>query len=134
MISLTRRLWLQMRPGDYLIAALFLALALSTFWLESLLSPKGPTALRARVFVHNHLVKEVDLQQSGMFEIEGVLGQVTVAVAEGGIRVVTSACPNQHCVKQGVIRRGQQMLVCVPNHLLVVIGGQEQTNLDATTF
>ena len=132
--SFAQRLWQQTRPGDYFIAALFLALALSTFWLESLSSPKGPAAPRARVFVRNHLVKEVDLRQAGTLAIECVLGQVSLAVAEGGIRVAASTCPNQHCVRQGAIRRPQQMLVCVPNHLLVAIGGQEKTNLDAITF
>lgn len=134
MPSFVQRLWEQSRPGDYLVVAIFLALALSTFWLENLFSHNGSTARRARVLVRNFLVAEVDLQQNGALEVDGVLGRVTLIVAEGGIRVATSSCPNQYCIKQGAVRRAQQVLVCVPNHLLVVIGGQERTNLDAITF
>jgi len=132
--SFIQRLWRQTRPGDLFIAAVFLFLAGGSFWLENLLSPHEQTAQFAQVFVRNRLVTEVDLQQAGTTTIGGILGQVTLSVAAGSIRVATSSCPNQYCIKQGAIHRPQQMLVCVPNHLLVVIAGEEQTNLDAVTF
>ncbi len=132
--SLAQRLWQQARMGDYLVATAFLALALGSFWLDNLFSQNGQTAQTARVFVRNRLITEVDLQQTDTLKIDGVLGKVTLAVAERGIRVIASSCPNQYCLKQGAIRCPQQMLVCVPNHLLAVIAGPEKTNLDGVTF
>ena len=134
MLSMTRRLWQHSRPGDFLVAALFLVLAGGSFWLESLLPQSAQTARRAQIFVRNRLVSEVDLKQAGTLSLNGVLGKVTLSVAGGGIRVASSSCPNHYCLKQGVISRPRQMLVCVPNHLLIVLVGAEQTNLDAVTF
>ncbi len=134
MTSITRRLWRQSRFGDFFIAAIFLALAGGSFWLEKLLPQNQQTAQRAQIFVRNRLVSEVDLKQPRTVSLDGILGKVTLAIADGGIRVSGSSCPNQYCLKQGAISHPRQMLVCVPNHLLVILTGQEQTNLDAVTF
>lgn len=125
-----RRLGAALRPGDYFVAAAFLALALSSFRLGNIFSQNGRTAL---VFVRNRLITALDLRQNHALQVNGAFGQVALAVAGGGIRVAASSCPNQYCVKQGAIHRPQQMLVCVPNHLLVTITGPEKTDLDAIT-
>jgi hypothetical protein len=50
-------------------------------------------------------------------------------VERNGIRVLQSFCPNQVCVKQGAARRAGDMLVCVPNRMVVLIRGEATTQV-----
>lgn len=84
--------------------------------------------------VRNELVAELSLLQADTIAVRGALGEVTLTVAEQSIRVLASSCPQQVCVRQGRIHRVPQMLVCVPNHLVIVLSEQKGNALDAVTF
>jgi len=133
-LPLRWRLLRAIRAGDYVIAAIFFALACGSFWLPGVLAPHDTAGRTARIFVRNQLVAEVDLLQDRAFDLDGTVGRVTLAVAAGSIRVAASTCPNQYCLKQGAIRRASQVLVCVPNQLLVEIVSPDAANLDVITF
>ena len=133
--DLLRSLLQQTRPGDYVVAVLFLLLSSTSFWMTRAAggNSHSPPGRLAQVMVHNRLTRELDLQHPDTLSINGALGPVTLAIAAGGICVLASSCPNQFCVKQGAISRSHEMLVCVPGHLVVLIVGERGNELDAVT-
>ncbi len=131
--SLHQRLRQQLRWGDYLVAGLFGLLASASFWLPAGGGPNS-RARSAQVFVNTGLQREVDLQQAQRFTVNGGLGEMTVEVAAAGVRIAVSTCPNQFCVRQGYVSRAGQMLVCVPNHVVIMLAGERQNDLDAVTY
>jgi hypothetical protein len=116
-------LWSQSRPGDWLIVFVFVALAGGSFWLGGLLSASANTAknLVAAVTVGNREVTTLSLSTPSDFVVRGTLGEMLLQVTNRRIRVLRSTCPNQVCVRQGAVHRPGEMLVCVPNRLVVLI-------------
>jgi hypothetical protein len=117
--------------GDGLVLFLFILLATSSFWLGGLArTPSGAHAnLVAAVTLSNKLVTTVDLQKPADWALQAPLGEVVLRVADNRIRVLQSPCPNQVCVRQGAVHRPGEMLVCVPNRLVIFIRGEEDAGV-----
>jgi len=114
-----------LRLGDGFVLLLFLVLAVGSFDVGSFVRAKEKAAANsvAVVTVGNRQIASVQLAQPGNFVIQGALGEMKLRVENSGIRVLHSSCPNQVCVKQGAVRRSDEMLVCVPNRMVVLIRG-----------
>lgn len=130
---LLKRILQQSKWGDYAVAGIFVVLASASIWLPSLEPPNNQVRL-AQVTIANIPVRDIDLRQPQTVSFLGQRGEVVLEVAAQRIRVRSSVCPNQFCVKQGFVSRPGQMLVCVPNRLVVLITGAQQNDLDAITY
>ncbi|MDZ7360082.1 MAG: NusG domain II-containing protein [candidate division KSB1 bacterium] len=124
-------LLLSLRVGDGFIFVLFIALAVGSFWVGGFVRAKDKAAANviAVITVGNHEIAAVNLADSSDFKVHGALGEMALRVENNGIRVRRSACPNQVCVKQGAARRPGEMLVCVPNRMIVFIRGKAATEM-----
>lgn len=118
-----KRLRLQLRFGDWLVAFLFVALAAGSFWFGGLTSTNEPAVghLIAVVMVGNRQSTTQDLATPFDFAVHGAIGEMLLQVANRRIRILRSTCPNQVCVRQGAVHRPGEMLVCVPNRVVVLI-------------
>ena len=91
-----------------------------------LLRPAG-TGVVARITLDGELVEEIDLSavtEPYTFTLEGPGGFTnTIEVEHGRIRVLEAGCPDQVCVNQGYISDGTVPIVCLPNRLVIEIGG-----------
>lgn len=128
-----KRILQQSKWGDYVVAAMFVVFASASVWLPSL-APENPQARLAQVTIANRRARDIDLRQPQTVSFQGLRGEVIVEVTGRRIRVRSSVCPNQFCVKQGFVSRPGQMLVCVPNRLVILITGTQQSDLDAITY
>jgi hypothetical protein len=118
-----KRLRVQLRPGDWLVAFLFVALATGSFWLGGLMSTSEKAAgnLIAVVMAGNRQLTMRGLATPSDFAVRGAVGEMLLQVANRRIRVLRSTCPNQVCVRQGAVHRSGEMLVCVPNRVVIFI-------------
>ncbi|MFT5873772.1 MAG: hypothetical protein ACI8WT_002723 [Clostridium sp.] len=57
-----------------------------------------------------------------------------ISVKHNGIRVKAADCPNQVDVKVGWISKPGQLIVCLPNKLIINIEGEENKGIDGKTF
>ena len=54
---------------------------------------------------------------------------LTVAADGNGLRVTSSDCPTQDCVRTGTISRGGQSIVCLPARIIIQLtGGAADSN------
>lgn len=73
----------------------------------------------------------IALADDAVYEVAGALGTVVVEVADGSVRVVGSDCPDQICVRTGAVSAPGSVIACVPNGVVVRVGGGGRDGLDA---
>ena len=90
----------------------------------------GPPA-RAEVEAAGTVAAPLDLARDGVTEIRGSLGVTRVEVRGGGVRVLSSPCPRQACRHGGWIGAAGEMLVCLPNEVVIRLPGPRSGATDA---
>ena len=106
-----------------LLAAAVLALAIPR--------PAGGQPARAEVEAAGKVVATLDLERDGVSEIKGPLGVTRIEVNSGRVRVLSSPCPRQACRHGGWIGAAGEMLVCLPNEVVIRLPGQRAGATDA---
>lgn len=73
------------------------------------------------------------LDQDNVIEIHNGDRHNTVTIKDGGVSMSYSTCENQICVHEGVVTTPGQLIVCLPNYVIVEIEGGEDSDeaLDA---
>jgi len=115
---------------DVILIAVVLVLATASIVRVGRAESRTPAGSAvAKIYHGNVLIEEVALDVDRDLELTDV--GMRVEVREGRIRVVESDCPQQVCVHAGWIRRGRQVIACVPNKVLITIESSEPPFLDA---
>lgn len=114
----------------WILAALVLAVLGSAAWL--VLDREDLDDPRVVIEVDGEVYCEYDMD-----DVDGIIpistpngGENRVYVQEDLVYMEKASCPDQLCVKQGVIRDGSVPIVCLPNKVVVRIEGGED-GLDA---
>ncbi|HHS12402.1 MAG TPA: NusG domain II-containing protein [bacterium] len=117
------------RPGDVLIfAGLSAAFFLSLILVRLHHSP-GSHAL---VFQENRLQYRVPLNIDNRIEVRGPSGSSVIRIQNGQVWVEEAPCPHRVCMRMGRISLSGEVIVCVPNRLLIRIENG-RNKLDAVT-
>lgn len=91
--------------------------------------PLSPVSAGKRVLIHapSGPSSVVDLSEPVVVEVAGRLGVTRVAVGDGMARVVSSPCANRLCIRMGAARRPGDVIVCVPNGVVIAVEGVEKS-------
>ena len=119
------------KSAKLILAALLLAVAASAAWI----------ALSSSSVEDPRVVIEVDGEVYCEYDMDEVKGIIPISTPNGGENRVwvqddlvfmdSANCPDQTCVKQGVIRDGTVPIVCLPHKVIVkIVGGG--SGLDAS--
>lgn len=73
----------------------------------------------------------VPLDRDAEYRIEGAISDVVVRISDGAACVEESACPDQTCVRTHAASSPGSIIACVPNRVVVRIGGEGDAGLDA---
>lgn len=95
--------------------------------------PRAPRAVaaHAEVLLSGHLVASLDLGRDGVHEVEGPIGRTRIEVRGGRVHVLSAPCPAQVCRHNGWISEAGELLVCLPNELVVRVPGRAGAGPDA---
>ncbi len=74
------------------------------------------------------------LDQDLIERIPGPLGDTTIVIRGGRALVESSPCPDKLCVLAGEIQRPGQWIACLPNRVMVRIGGSSDQRVDDVSF
>lgn len=125
-----RRILSILTPGDLILMGVIFVLSSVGLYFITFRGQTGGTCV---VEVEGRTVYELPLSEEREFEVSGPLGKTKIRVADGAVRVVDSPCPLKLCVKTGRIDRTNEMIVCLPNRVIVSIKGGK-TDVDAVTW
>lgn len=108
--------------GDIILIAVLLALSLLSLGAIRFFGVSGKHAV---VEVDNRRVLELPLDHDIVTTVTGPLGETVIEVEKGAVSIPKSPCTNKYCMHMGHIRQVGEILVCVPNHIIVRITGGE---------
>lgn len=109
--------------GDALAA---LAILVAAGLLLFVLFPRGGDELTAFVTVDGETVWVCPLEgqhDSVRYTVEGEY-PLTLEATKDGVWVVESTCPGADCHHTGVISKGGQQIVCLPNRTVIALKGE----------
>lgn len=103
-----------------IIFVLSVLIIAAILWAGNLLLRK-PAGM-VRVTADGRLVGEYSLGRDGEYLIEGHGGGTNrLVVRDGRATMDEASCPDQVCVRQGPISQDGQVIVCMPNRVLVQV-------------
>ena len=119
-----------LRPADFILIIILLLLSLSGFFILKGSSPMG-----------NHFIIEKDgtclyrlpIASDTTVTILGTTGKLDITVKNHKICVTETSCPLKICEKMGWIHNPGEMIICVPNRLIIKIEGEKGEPVDAIT-
>lgn len=106
--------------GDKLLIGLLVCVSLSAF----LLPRRGPGEW-ALIEANGRQIGRFPLKGEENIAVQGPLGRTQIRIAEGKVWVVNSPCPHKLCVKMGKKDRAGEVIVCVPNKVIVKVEGRK---------
>lgn len=120
---------LPVKWGDCVIIALVLTLALAVA-LPFYLRPHD--TLTCEIVQDGEIIQKIALTDTveETVTIEGAVTNV-IEVTARGVRFAESDCPDQVCVRSGLLTRAGQSAVCLPNRVIVRLTGAAAPEVDA---
>lgn len=123
-----------MKLGDRILIILFLtlitALLTKQYWLPSQSDSVAQGTTYANISLDGQLYRKVELtEQPQEIEIQTERGYDLLQISEFGIQVLDSDCPLKICMTYGTINKPGEIIVCLPNRMLIEIKSWD--NLDS---
>ena len=112
--------------GVLLVAVLGIYLLMRTYQKDT----TGPSP-EAVVTVDGAEIGRYPLNRNGTFVLNE--GSNTLVVENGEAWVSEANCPDHVCMGMGHISRNGEFIACLPNRLIVVVEGGEQSPIDGRT-
>ena len=117
-------------PGDKILVVFILNLGIiSLIALNHLRQPGDFVTIE----VNGQVIHQLDLNISQEVTVKGPIGETKIKINQNSARVVHSDCPEKICVKTGKIHLAGEMIVCVPNKVVVKITGKQKNQFDVIT-
>lgn len=118
-----------MKKGDFVVAGAILLLAGAILLAGGLPGPQ--TARFARIAQANavYTVDLAALTTAREYEIDGNGVHLVIEAERGRVRVKSSTCPDQICVRTGWLTRPGRAAACVPARVSVELAGEAETDV-----
>ncbi len=107
-----------MNKKDIILAAALIALSLILLAVFRINKDVGKYAA---IYVDNELYERLPLDRDTELLVETERGRNKVVVLDGEVFVEEADCPDLICVRTGKKSREDEMIVCLPNKLVVVV-------------
>lgn len=117
-----------MKKWDIIIIIGMLFICIMSFGVLSWLDFQGDQnagALTAQVFFDGDLVKEMPLDQEDTYVLDTKLGHNVIQTKDNGVEMLESDCRDQVCVYTGRVTKPGDLIVCLPNKVVVEIVGEK---------
>lgn len=122
--------FLQMfKKGDIIIFVVILLIAVLC-WIPFINAQTDQ--LVCEISKDNTIIKRIALKQgfSQTIAVKGDLGKSVIQIQDNSVWFKSSDCPDKVCVHTGKLTHAGQIAVCLPNHIIVKLIGN-QTEVDA---
>lgn len=73
-------------------------------------------------------VREISLDTEGRYPVKGPLGTAYLVIHKGQAHLENAPCPLKICETMGPIDRSGEVIVCIPNRIVVKVRGPEEVD------
>ncbi len=120
-----------MKKWDWILLCCAIGTALLLLLSESVFRTDGTYAV---VSVDGTEAARYMLSEEKNELIQGVEGgYVRLVIHDGRADVTEASCPDHLCVHQAKISKAGEMIVCLPNKVVIRVVGGEEASVDAMT-
>jgi len=112
-----------------LVLVVSLVLYLSMQWFVTSSTGKNTVAV---VTYKDKEVLRIDMAVNKNYTVKGTLGDVFIEVKDKAIRVEKETSPYHLCSIQGWVQYANVPIVCLPNHVVIVIQNAKDGGEDTT--
>jgi len=77
------------------------------------------------VEVSGKMIHHLKLSKNQNLSVVGPRGKTLIQIKDNKVRVTHSACPEKICARTGWINKTNQIIVCVPNKVVIQIDGEK---------
>lgn len=117
--------------GDILLIVILTLVSAGSIAFTNVLARGGKHAV---VEVDGKRVLELPLDQDVHTTVTGPLGETYIEIHDGAVGITDSPCPHKYCMHMGMIRSMGELVVCVPNRVVIsIVNGDESEALDGVT-
>ena len=116
--------------GDKLLIGCLLVLSLVSYPLVKQATQAGNSV---QIETDGNIFRVVSLHTNQTLAVPGPLGKTVVIIHDGTVHVSESPCSAKICIKMGEISHVGQLIVCVPNKIVIRVIGDEELPYDAVT-
>jgi hypothetical protein len=117
-------------PADFILIIILLALSLSGFLLMRHSVQRGSHYIIEK---EGRCLYRLPIASDTTLTILGKTGELRIVVKNSKICVSETSCPLKICKKTGWIDTPGEMIICVPNRLIIRIEGEKGERVDAIT-
>jgi len=121
-VLLKVKVLVSMNKSDIKLVFILLVISIIGIVCFKFFSKSGSSAY---VYHDGNLVLVIDLGVDNSYVVSGDLGDVFIEVLDGRIKVEDETSPLHLCSKQGFISNSNESIVCLPNKIVINIGGNE---------
>jgi hypothetical protein len=116
--------------ADKVLIGCLIVVSLASYPLARRMTKGGDTV---QIEVNGAVYMVVSLHTNQTLSVSGPLGNTIVVVQDGEVFVTESPCRAKICIRTGHISHNGQLVVCVPNKVVVRVTGDEKPEYDAIT-
>lgn len=107
-----------------LILVLVILVIAGGFYAANLLINRKPPVI-VEVSIDGKITEELDLRKDTELVLQSSSGGTnTLIIKDGAAYISHATCPDKICIHQGKISKSGEMIVCLPNRLIVKIVGE----------
>jgi hypothetical protein len=117
------------RPADFLLIIFILTFSIGGFFLRSH-PQKGTHYL---IEVNGKIAYRLSLTSDTLLTIRGKTGEMLIKTEQNRICMYRSSCPLKICEKTGWIQKPGEVIICIPNKIVIRIEGEYTEGPDAVT-
>jgi hypothetical protein len=120
-----------LKKRDIILIIALLAIASATLLAYRLLTkPSDDSKTEIVVTIHGEEYGRYSIHKDQEIEIPAEYGTSILVIKDGKAKMESAGCPDQICVKHNKIHYNHDMIVCMPNEIIVEVVGGEASNVD----
>ncbi len=120
-----------MKFGDYFIIGIILIVIILFLKVFKFVQDSGHLCT---ISVDNKKIYQLSLSENKEISVLGPIGETKVKVENGSIRITEAPCEQKICQKMGKISHSGEIIVCIPNKIIIHVKSGYEQNLDGITM
>ena len=115
---------------DVLLIAVILLAGTSGIFLVKAAGHEGKTV---EIFISSRLAGIYPLAEERIIEIDGKTGKIFIEIADKMVWIEETTCPHKVCQRMGKKKNANDLIICVPNEMIIKIPGKRKELIEAIT-
>ena len=121
---------------DKVIAFIIIVVSALSYMVFSFFAFSEPPE-KVEIYLDGKLYGEYSLEEISterIVKISSIYGKNILRITSDGAQMLEASCPDKKDVKGGKITKAGQVIICVPNRVLVKLVADKADNIDKVTY